>query len=275
MKRSGGDKARGFTLIELLVVIAIIAILAALLLPALSRARAYAQRTRCLSNQRQLALTWMLYSSDHNELLVPNGFGSETSIGDKRLWVLGDEHINPNHFTNTSYLVDPRFAAFADYLKGPEIYKCPADHSTVDLGGQSFPKVRSYALNGYLSWQAPPDDWMAISSRYVNFLKSSDLGPARPADIFTFMDTAPGNLCHSAFVVALGLNAGLYYHLPAVQHENHATVSFADGHSDIHKWRDPVTLTEARPNWIPNHFTLWARNSEDLQWLQEHATKLK
>jgi len=275
MKRPGDGKARGFTLIELLVVIAIIAILAAMLLPSLSRAKAYARRTRCLSNQHQLALTWAMYSNDHNEMLVPNGFGTEATVGGTRLWVLGDEHINPYHFTNISYLVDPRLAAFGDYLKNPEIYKCPADFSTVDIGGQSFPKVRSYALNGYLSWQAPADDWMAVSSRYINFLKSSDLGPARPANIFTFMDAAPGNLCHSAFVVALGLNAGMYYHLPSVGHENSATVSFADGHSDVHKWRDPVTLNEAKPNWIPNHFTLWARNSEDLQWLQEHATKAK
>jgi hypothetical protein len=145
----------------------------------------------------------------------------------------------------------------------------------VDIAGQSHPKVRTYALNGYLNWQAPPEDSLRVNPGYRIFAKTSDLAPARPAEIFSFMDTAPGNVCHSAFVVTLGSSAGMYYHLPSVQHENSATVSFTDGHTDVHKWRDPITLREARPNWTPNHFTLWSANNPDLTWLQDHATALK
>src|SRR5207253_6831385 len=96
----------GFTLIELLVVIAIIAILAALLLPALSKAKAQAHRVKCLNNQRQLALTWMLYSADNNDGLVPNGAQLPGSRQRDTLWVLGDYHNFIAAFTNEMYLLD-------------------------------------------------------------------------------------------------------------------------------------------------------------------------
>ena len=253
-------------------VIAIIALLAALLLPTLSRARAMARRTRCISNQHQLSTTWVLYSSDHDDRLVPNGYANETTVGTNRLWVLGDEHTNPNHFTNVSFLLDPRLAAFADYLKTVEIYKCPSDQSTVEIAGQRLPKLRSFSLNGFLNWETPAPDWIHTYPSYRNFAKSADLAGAKPAEIFSFVDVAPGNVCHSAFVTVLGLFSGLMYHLPSAQHENSSAISFADGHTEMHKWRDPLTLEAAKAEWNPNHFTMWVVNNQDLTWLQEHAT---
>ena len=144
---------QAFTLIELLVVISIIAILAALLMPALSRAKSKAYRVTCTNNQRQLALTLQLYSGDNQDALPSNGYADPAS--GQKFWVLGDGHWNPPSFTNLDLLINPRYAQFADYLKTADVYKCPADHSKVDLGGTKFPKVHSYSLNGYMNWTVP------------------------------------------------------------------------------------------------------------------------
>ena len=272
-KSRGGPflKARAFTLIELLVVIAIIAILAALLLPALSRAKEQARQTVCMGNLRQLAITMALYASDNQDRLPNNGYGCAATLQGHRLWVVGDEHINPPSFTNLAYLVDPKFALFASYLPDPKIYKCPSDHGKAPIHGRWYPHTRSYALNSYIAWVWPPATW--DSPRYVWFRKTSDFARASPAHIFTFIDTSPGNICHSAFVVYLGTTLkGLFYHLPSCQHSGAGTVAFADGHVEVHRWRDPWTQQMSRTNWLPNHLTLYSRGNPDLQWLRDHAS---
>jgi prepilin-type N-terminal cleavage/methylation domain-containing protein len=261
-------ETRAFTLIELLVVIAIIAILASLLLPALSAAKAKAQRIACVNNLRQLAQTLFLYADDHTDQLPANGYGSDLTLAGTRLWVVGNQHTDPPSFTNLDYLISPKYALFADYLRTAAIYKCPADRSVVEIGGQSLPKLRTYSLNSYIGWEQPPGSFN--NTNYWSFTKLADLSVASPSELFTFIDVAPGYVCHSAFVVIEG-GSGWFYHEPSVQHGKAGVLAFADGHVDGQRWVDPQTFVEAKTKWISHHFYFFPGN-RDLDWLMQHAS---
>ena len=129
-------------------------------------------------------------------------------------------------------------------------------------------------MNGYVGWEQPAG-FLFLSTRFWTFSKSGDLAVADPASLLTFVDVAPGNICHSAFVIHTGGFAGLYYHLPSTQHGPAGVVSFADGHVETHKWIDPTTTQLAREKWIPNHISLQFPNNRDLDWLKEHASVLR
>ncbi len=260
-----------FTLIELLVVIAIIAILASLLFPTLAAAKQQAHRIKCLNNQKQLALTWVLYSTDSNENLVRNGAQAGAPPREK-LWVAGDYHNFLPAFTNDVYLLDPRYAAFAPYLASKSIYKCPSDKTTYVMSrGKPSPQIRSYSLNLYLGPTSSMD--RHLSSRYRPFQKATDI-PA-PASTFTFQDLTPQNLCTPAFVVLMpGRANDAFFHLPATHHKRGGVVSFADGHSEAHRWRDPRTFRTAALGVKIGHNVFSPKNT-DLTWIQERTSVVK
>ena len=264
------NRRAAFTLIELLIVIAIIAILAALLLSSLQLAKVRAQRVQCLNNIRQLALTLQLYPDDNKSMLPDNGYVLSPNAA--RLWVLGSQHIMPSFFTTPEYIPDPRYAEFGDYLKSVQPYRCPADHVELNTGGGPAPKLRSYALNCYLNWQSPATD-NPTRSDYVTFTKTSDFAHCDPSRIYTFVDTAPVNVCYSGFVLYLG-GSGLFFHRPSVEHARSGTVAFVDGHVEPHRWLDPETVTAAHDggNGDGAHLTFVNPGNPDLGWLKDHAT---
>jgi prepilin-type N-terminal cleavage/methylation domain-containing protein len=256
---------RGFTLMELLVVIAIIGLLATLLLPALSKAKAKAQRVRCTNNQHQLIVVWHLYSMDAGDKLVPNGHNFSAR---DLFWVYG-AHSQIQTFTNTQFLVDPKYARFAPYLRGPAVYKCPADPGFRLVGSRHIPTIRSYALNGYLG---PGRSFeVYCTPGYRKFFSSNDLD--RPALRYVFIDGHPESNCCPAFRHPMTGNT--FFHVPGLHHNIGSVVAFTDSHIEYHRWRDP---------WARKGFPLTGELSvhsanpggnQDLPWLSERTTALQ
>ena len=276
---SGG---RGFTLIELLVVIAIIAILAALLLPALNKGKLKAQGVQCLANHRQLCLAWRMYSDDNQDRLLyasDNPYDSSTIAS---TWVTGYlQWYNPQDPANWDPDHDITKSPMWPYCgQSLSIWKCPADRSFVVVNGQAKPRVRSMSMNfflgGFGGWDG---SGFLDTASYKLYFKQTELADPGPAKVFVFLDMRPDSIDIGNFAPCMTgwpnqpASYG-FYDLPGFYHHFANGFSFADGHSETHRWRDARTTPPLLDTSnIGDEFS--SPNNPDVAWLQDHATRPK
>lgn len=274
-----GSRARcAFTLIELLVVIAIIAILAAMILPALAKAKQKTQGIQCMNNLRQLTIAWILYSGDFNDKLAPNGgIGSiALSMTDPNInngnWVhgvMGTQYGSPVSNTDPNLV---KAGSLFPYSKNVGIYKCPADKKTVTVAGVQMPTSRSMSMNAWLNPISP------FSASPQIYKRQSDIVRPSPVNCWVFIDECSGinggtGTINDGFFVCENFDGYQFQWIdcPASYHNNAGGISFADGHAEIKKWRDPAVL--AQPN--APFFSPGQSPVADLNWLQERSTAHK
>ncbi len=232
-----------FTLIELLVVIAIIAILAAMLLPALAGAKRKAQAISCMNNYKQLTLAWHMYVGDNNETLPLNNDRNATPPPGAISWVYSSANdvmnwTTANYNTNTAFINNDQLSSMADYVaKSTPIFHCPADNflSAAQRAAHWTYRVRSSAMDAAIGGGAK---YFTNTTWFYNVKKSSDFHQPGPSDCFLFTDEHPDSIDDGAFYINptyTGGTSSTFIELPGSNHGGASGVAFADGHAEMHK----------------------------------------
>jgi prepilin-type N-terminal cleavage/methylation domain-containing protein/prepilin-type processing-associated H-X9-DG protein len=273
-----------FTLIELLVVIAIIAILAAILLPVLNQAKIRAQATFCMNNTRELSLAVIMYATDNQDEIVPNMDGTANPPGfagespSYPCWVAGVLSLLPGNRdnTNTQMLIDHTVYPWAAYLgtdaHNPTVFKCPADQSMCNIFGNIYPRARSYSMNNFVG-DTSHSTSTGKTSVYPTYQKLSRMHA--PSQTFVILDERQDSINDGTFFTepdALANGNAFLEDVPSNRHNHAGGFSFADGHSEIHKWFSAWINQPIQSAPINDH--TMTEGLQDLYWLDENAVGL-
>ena len=253
-------------MIELLVVIAIIAILAAMLLPALSKAKIKAQATYCMNNQRQLTLAWIMYADDNSSALVPN-VGDAQPVQYYNLngtWCYGNVASLPGE-TNAAYLTG---SLLGSYTKSVGVYRCPGDPG--NPAGTT--RVRSISMNCFMNGIGGSQNSAATANYYTTFKKSGNL--TRPSQWYVFVDEKPSSIEDDYFECLMGNDTPTSVHVqdnPSQVHSGSSGFGFSDGHAELHKWTS-ASFLGAR--YFSGSFSVGTAEYKDESWLQQRTTQV-